>query len=33
MDGRIDIPVEELIEDIRANVVDIEDFNERVVGA
>ena len=33
MDGRIDVPVEELIEDLRANVVDIEDFNERVVGA
>src|SRR4029077_13473725 len=33
MDGRIDVPVEELIEDIRINVVDIEDFNERVVGA
>ena len=28
-----DIPVEELIEDIRINVVDIEDFNSRVVGA
>src|SRR5213076_635217 len=33
MDQRIDIPVEELIEDIHKNVVDIEDFNERVVGA
>ncbi len=28
-----DVPVEELAEDIRINVVDIEDFNERVVGA
>src|SRR6201987_2502471 len=27
------VPVEELAEDIRRNVVDIEDFNERVVGA
>src|SRR6266404_3488977 len=33
MDQRIDVPVEELIEDIRANVVDIADFNTRVVGA
>src|SRR5258706_263748 len=33
MDERIDVPVEELIEDIRANVVDIEDFNTRVIGA
>jgi pyruvate ferredoxin oxidoreductase beta subunit len=33
MDERIDIPVEELIEHIRLNVVDTEDFNERVVGA
>src|SRR5499433_822489 len=28
-----DVPVEELIEDIRINVVDIEDFNNRVVPA
>ena len=27
------IPVETMLEDIRAHVVDIEDFNERVVGA
>src|SRR5262245_61867309 len=33
MDERIDIPVEELIEDIRINVVDTEDFNNRVIGA
>ncbi len=33
MDERVDIPVEELAEDIRVNVVDIEDFNSRVVGA
>jgi pyruvate/2-oxoacid:ferredoxin oxidoreductase beta subunit/NAD-dependent dihydropyrimidine dehydrogenase PreA subunit len=33
MSERIDVPVEKLIEDIRINVVDIEDFNERVVGA
>ena len=33
MNEIIDIPVEELAEDIRLNVVDIEDFNERVVGA
>src|SRR5262249_61771578 len=33
MDERIDVPVEELAEDIRVNVVDIEDFNSRVVGA
>jgi pyruvate ferredoxin oxidoreductase beta subunit len=33
MDERIDIPVEELVEHIRLNVVDTEDFNERVVGA
>src|ERR1051325_1938542 len=33
MDERIDVPVEELIEDIRANVVDIDDFNSRVIGA
>src|SRR5438876_3913506 len=31
--NEFDVPVEELIEDIRANVIDIEDFNERVVGA
>ncbi len=31
--NEFDVPVEELIEDIRVNVVDIEDFNERVVGA
>jgi pyruvate ferredoxin oxidoreductase beta subunit len=30
---RIDVPLEKLREDIRINVVDIEDFNERVVGA
>src|SRR5437667_10531970 len=33
MDERIDVPVEELIEDIRVNVVDTEDFNSRVIGA
>src|SRR5437867_9720050 len=33
MNERIDVPVEELAEDIRVNVVDIEDFNERVIGA
>src|SRR5206468_6615360 len=33
MDQRIDVSVEELVEDIRINVVDFEDFNERVVGA
>src|SRR3989338_5688312 len=33
MDERIDIPVEELIEDIRINVVDTADFNSRVIGA
>jgi pyruvate/2-oxoacid:ferredoxin oxidoreductase beta subunit/NAD-dependent dihydropyrimidine dehydrogenase PreA subunit len=33
MSERIDVPVEELIEDIRANVVDTEDFNDRVIGA
>src|SRR5436189_4322459 len=33
MDERIDVPVEELAEDIRINVVDIEDFNSRVIGA
>src|SRR6201993_3025829 len=33
MDERIDVPVEELAEDIRVNVVDIEDFNSRVIGA
>src|SRR5882724_9476836 len=33
MDERIEIPVEELAEDIRLNVVDIEDFNSRVIGA
>ena len=33
MDERIEVPVEELAEDIRVNVVDIEDFNSRVVGA
>src|SRR5579863_626435 len=27
------VPIETIFEDIRANVVDIEDFNERVVGA
>src|ERR1051325_6517269 len=31
--NEFDIPVEELIEDIRVNVVDIEDFNSRVIGA
>src|SRR5215468_1092292 len=31
--SEFDVPVEELAEDIRLNVVDIEDFNERVVGA
>src|SRR5213594_3207659 len=33
MDERLDVPVEELAEDIRINVVDIEDFNSRVIGA
>src|SRR5438093_8850888 len=33
MDERIDVRVEELAEDIRINVVDIEDFNSRVIGA
>src|SRR5881296_3704908 len=33
MEERIDVPVEELVEDIRVNVVDVEDFNSRVVGA
>src|SRR5687767_6336348 len=33
MDERIDVPVEELIEHIRINVVDTEDFNSRVIGA
>src|SRR4030095_8709899 len=28
-----EVPVEELAEDIRVNIVDIEDFNNRVVGA
>src|SRR5215510_1042364 len=31
--SEFDVPVEELAEDIRINVVDIEDFNSRVVGA
>src|SRR5438093_13675530 len=31
--NEFDIPVEELIEDIRINVVDVEDFNNRVVAA
>src|SRR5688572_11886047 len=30
---RIDVSVEQILEDINANVVDIADFNERVVGA
>src|SRR2546426_1654776 len=33
MDERFDVPVEELAEDIRINVVDIEDFNSRVISA
>src|SRR5437763_17017333 len=33
MDERFDVPVEELAEDIRINVVDIADFNWRVIGA
>jgi len=33
MDERNDVRVEELAEDIRVNVVDIEDFNSRVIGA
>src|SRR5438034_2784072 len=33
MDERIDVPVEELAEDIRVNVVDTQDFNSRVIGA
>jgi len=31
--NEFDVPVEELAEDIRVNIVDIEDFNNRVVGA
>jgi len=31
--NEFDIPVEELAEDIRLNVVDTKDFNERVVAA
>ena len=30
---RIDVPLEQMIEDFRVNVVDVADFNERVVGA
>src|SRR5262245_59571281 len=30
---RIDVPLEDMIEDFRVNVVDVADFNERVVGA
>src|SRR5712691_3240347 len=33
MSERIDVPVEELAEDIRMNVVDTADFNSRVIGA
>src|SRR5437867_10429437 len=33
MSERIDVSVEDLARDIHKNVVDIEDFNERVVGA
>src|SRR5437773_12045122 len=33
MDERIDAPVEELADDNRMNVVDIEGFNSRVIGA
>src|ERR1700688_3644430 len=33
MSERIEVSVEVLTEDIRKNVVDVEDFNERVVGA
>src|SRR6476620_1006958 len=33
MSERIDVSVEDLARDIQKNVVDIEDFNERVVGA
>src|SRR6266571_1086433 len=33
MHQRIDVPVEELAEDIRINVVDTEYFNSRVIGA
>src|SRR5712672_3993790 len=33
MNERIDVPVEELAEDIRMNVVDTADFNSRVIGA
>jgi len=33
MEERILIPVEELIEHVRVNIVDVEDFNGRVVGA
>src|SRR5262247_639926 len=31
--NEFNVPVEALVEDIRINVVDIEDFNNRVVGA
>jgi pyruvate ferredoxin oxidoreductase beta subunit len=31
--NEFDVPVEELAEDVRLNIVDIEDFNNRVVGA
>src|SRR5437868_2890671 len=31
--NEFDVPVEDLIEDIRVNVVDTADFNERVIGA
>ncbi len=33
MDERFDVPVEELAENIRINVVDIKDFNSRVISA
>src|SRR5262245_34028706 len=31
--NEFDVPVEELAEDVRINIVDVEDFNRRVVGA
>src|SRR5437870_875539 len=31
--NEFDVPVEQIVEDIRVNIVDIEDFNNRVVAA
>src|SRR5262245_10993995 len=31
--NEFDVPVEELVEDVRVNIVDLEDFNNRVVAA